>query len=303
MRFVDYLFGGRPLLHLPVWSIYLVSLHYHFELTNSSFRSGNVIMMMLLSAAAAGSYFVNQVYDERSDAINNKLGFLKRRLVSPGGLWIGFLACSLISLIGAALISLQMLVVFAQLVVLGFIYSAPPLRLKDRPVGGLFANAYGFGWLIVFTVVPDLGMHDFGLIGWDNPFYFMAAVGSIYVLTTIPDVRGDRLTGKKTIAVVWGVRPTLLLALLLDIAAMYVAWRSAYGLLFYLAAISAFSVLPSLLSPQRQSILLAAKLPILLLTWLAGYFFPIYLVFVVALIFVTRIYYWKRFQVVYPRLT
>ena len=302
MRALDYLFAGRPLLHLPVWSIYLVSLHYHFELAHSSFGWGNLIIMILLSMAAAGAYFVNQIYDEQSDALNDKLGFLQRGLVSRTGLWIGFIACSLISLVGAGLISLQMLVVFAQLVALGFIYSAPPFRLKDRPVWGLLANAYGFGWLIVLTVVPDFGMHNLGLIGWDNPFYFMAAVGSIYVLTTIPDMAGDRLTGKQTIAVIWGVRSSLLLALMLDIAATYIAWRSSYGWLFYLAAIAAFAVLPNVLVPHDRSILLAAKLPILLLTLLAGYFFPVYLVFIVALIFVTRIYYSKRFQIIYPRL-
>jgi 4-hydroxybenzoate polyprenyltransferase len=299
---LDYLFAARPLLHLPVWSIYLVALHYHFQLSSSSFSVVNLIVMVLLSLAAAGAYFVNQVYDEYGDSVNDKVGFLRHGLVSKTGLRVGYVVCSLVALVGSALISLQLFWIMAQLVVLGYIYSAPPFRLKDRPVWGLFANAYGFGWLIVFAVLPNFGLHNLGLIGWDNPFYFMAAVGSIYMLTTVADISGDRLSGKRTIAVVWGVRPSLALALMLDIAAMYAAWHSGYSILFYLAAIAAFSVVPCILMPQKGSILLASKLPILLLTLVAGYFFPIYLLFVVALIFVTRIYYLKRFQIVYPRL-
>jgi hypothetical protein len=35
---------------------------------------------------------------------------------------------------------------------------------------------------------------------------------------------------------------------------------------------------------------------------LAGYFFPVYFLFIVALLIATRIYYRKRFDVIYPRL-
>jgi hypothetical protein len=45
----------------------------------------------------------------------------------------------------------------------------------------------------------------------------------------------------------------------------------------------------------------AAKLPLLLLTLLAGFFYPGYFLFVVALLFGTRIYYRRRFHIAYPR--
>ena len=303
MRVLDYLFAARPLLHLPVWSIYLVSLHYHIELSGGSLQLEHLLMLVLLSAASAGAYYINQVFDEPGDFVNRKLGFLHNGLLSARALQIGFIVLSSIALVGAGLISRQMLAVFGQLVLLGYLYSAPPFRLKDRPVWGLVANAYGFGALIVVTVMPDIGFHNAGLLGWDNPFYFMAAVGSVFVLTTIPDAEGDRATGKRTIAVEMGTRPSLALALLLDLVAAYAAWHSGYAILFYLAAIAAFAILAAFMSPRPQTILLAAKLPILLLTILAGYFFPIYLLFIVALIFLTRIYYSKRFEIVYPRLT
>jgi len=32
MKQLDYIFAARPMLLLPVWSIFLVALHYHHEL-------------------------------------------------------------------------------------------------------------------------------------------------------------------------------------------------------------------------------------------------------------------------------
>ena len=53
---------------------------------------------------------------------------------------------------------------------------------------------------------------------------------------------------------------------------------------------------------SQQAVLFAAKRPILLLTLLAGYHYPVYLAFVVALLILTRTYYARRFGMVYPRL-
>ena len=47
---------------------------------------------------------------------------------------------------------------------------------------------------------------------------------------------------------------------------------------------------------------MAAKMPLLALTLLAGYYYPVYLGFVVALLVGTRTYYHRRFGVIYPEL-
>lgn len=303
MKALDYIFAARPLLHLPVWSVYLVCLYYHQRLNGGRFGWSNLLMLALLSAAASAAYYINQVYDFESDHRNKKLGFLQNGILSERNLMIAYVGVSAAVLMAAALFSLQMLVVFAQLFLLGYAYSAPPFRLKDRPFWGFLTNAYGYGFLVPFTVMPDISLHSAGLLGWDNPFYFFLTVGSIYVLTTLPDKEGDRATGKRTIGVVLPHRAALVVAAILMTAAAWIAFYSGHEHLMYLSVFSSLLILTAVFVTSGRFMLFAVKFPILLLTLLAGCFFFGYFLFIVALLIGCRVYYQRRFDVVYPKLT
>jgi len=158
MKLLDFVFAARPMLHLPIWSIYLVALFYHQKLNGGHFQWSNAVMLVCLSLLASGSYYINQVYDYDSDKINRKLGFLQKGLLSRNELMAAYLVVSVAAIACALAYSFFVLVIFLQLFVFGYVYSAPPLRLKDRPVSGLLANAYTFGFLVPFTVMPQLNL-------------------------------------------------------------------------------------------------------------------------------------------------
>ncbi|MCH7691461.1 MAG: UbiA family prenyltransferase [candidate division Zixibacteria bacterium] len=303
MKLLDYIFAARPMLLLPVWSIFLVALHYHHELAEKTFSWPDLLILSCLTILTAGAYYINQVFDIESDKLNSKLGFLQKRLVSAGILMAMYIIFSVLALSAAVFISTTLFIIFLQLLLLSFVYSAPPFRLKDRAVSGLFANAYSFGFLIPISVMPLITQHSAGLMGWDNPFYFFLSVMGVHILTTIPDIKGDKAAGKKTIGLILPLRVALLSAFMSFGGAALVAHYSNFLPLMIIAVISATLALTALVSTNLQIILAAAKIPILLLTLLAGYFYPIYFLFVVALLFLTRAYYKKRFNVVYPGLT
>ncbi len=302
MRLINYFFAARPLLHLPVWSVYLVSLKYHYQLSGGSVTLENIVIPLSVSMLAAGAYYLNQVYDIRSDMLNKKLGFIKKDLVSVKGLVGGFLVLSILALLVASFMSFFILFIFSQLFVLGYLYSAPPFRLKDRPVAGFFANAYAYGFLVPLAVMPELTIHNAGLLGWDNPVYFFLAVGAVYLLTTIPDKEGDYLTGKRTLAVLVSTTLVKFLAMGMLLLAAFVAYRSHYEILLWIAMISVIPIFLSVMYPEKSLELFTAKLPILLLTLLAGWYYPYYVVFVVVLILLNRLYYKKKFGLSYPEL-
>ena len=303
MIIVDLFFAARPMLQVPIWTVYLVCLHYHHRLSGQSFDGVDLLIMASLSLLFTGAAYLNQVYDKESDRLNRKPGFLERGLLRPDSLLNGAVAVLLLPLAVAPLISLTTFLIFAQLVLLAYVYSVPPLRLKDRPLGGLFGNAYAPGFLVSMAVMPEITVDNAGLLGWDNPFYFTLAVGGTYVLTTIPDRAGDAATGKRTPAVVLGRSGALAVAPLLMLGAAWIALRSGHDILLYLALVGTLLALLALVVRSGRVVLLAAKLPVLLLTLLAGYYYPIYLAFIVALIIGCRIYYRRRFDVVYPVLT
>jgi 4-hydroxybenzoate polyprenyltransferase len=302
VKVVDFFFAARPMLLLPVWSVYFVSLKYHHALAGDFFGGTDALVLGCLSLLFAGAYLINQVFDYESDRMNRKVGFLQSGLISERGMMLAFLICSVIPLVVAPFVSLVTLFNFATLVVLSYVYSAPPLRLKDRPIGGLLANVIAYGWIVPLTVMPELSDNTAGLLGWDNPFYFLFAIGGVYLLTTVPDVEGDRKVDKKTLAVWLGRVPTVLLAVVFFCIAGWFAYESGFALLFYLAISAAVVTLAALFLRAVNAVLLAAKFPLLLLTLLAGYWYPAYLMFIVALLLLTRLYYFKRFGIVYPKL-
>ncbi len=303
MKILDYIFAARPLLHLPVWSVYLVTLFYHLQLSKDQFALQDILMLLALTLATSASYYINQIYDYESDLINDKLGFLQKEYISFGEMKTLYYICAILSIAIAFYLSIFAGVLIVILLLLGAIYSAPPFRLKDRPILGLLANAIGYGFIVPFTVMPDMTFHNNGLLGWDTPFYFSLTIGAIYLLTTIPDKEGDNLSGKKTLAVILSIPMIKLLALLLLLDSAAVAYNSGFTILLILSIISTLVLCLSLFSESEKILFLSIKLPILLLTVVAGYFFCFYIIFIVALIIITRLYYKKRFNMEYPKLT
>jgi len=303
MKALDIFFAARPLLHIPVWSVYLICLHYNHRSSGGHLDVVDFLILICLNLLFAGAFYINQVFDYESDRINKKCGFLQSGLVSGRAMVAAFLIMSLIPVAVAPLVSPLTLVIFLQILVLAYIYSAPPIRLKDRPLGGLLTNSYAHGFLVAVSVMAETTISDVHLLDWDMPLYFALTVGATYILTTIPDRQGDQATGKRTLAVVLGQTGAMVLALVLMMMSFVVAYRTGFALLAYLSASASFLILASMLIRTTAAVLMAAKLPLLVLTMLAGYYYPGYLLFIVALLIGTRIYYRLRFNIIYPRLT
>jgi 4-hydroxybenzoate polyprenyltransferase len=302
VNIVDWIFAARPMLHLPAWSIFLVSLHDHHQLSGESFDSRHFTILLILSLSAAASLYLNQVFDFKSDAVNQKLGILPATQTTiRTSQWL-FVTLNLLAIGLAYFISIYVMAIVIQWIVLGFLYSSPPFRLKDRPWLGILANAAGVGFLTAMMVMPVFNMHDIGLLGWNNPQYFFFAVAGVTALTTIPDRVGDLAQGKRTLAVVYSPRTTALIASIFFCVAGYFSWKSGHHLQTGIAGISVLLSIVSALANAAPIYRFAAKLPILLLTLLACWYYPVYLVFIIALLFITRLYYKRRHGQTYPQL-
>ncbi len=302
MRMLDLFFASRPLLQLPIWTVYLVALNSRHQQTGESFTAIDLVMMVGISLLFTGAVYLNQIFDIESDRINNKLGFLQKGYLTVSQLKIGFWVVSIIALAGAAFISTFAQILFAQFLLLSWMYSAPPLRFKDRPLLGFLANAHAHGLLVALAVAHSVALNALGSLDWLVPSYFALTVGATYILTTIPDREGDGATGKKTVAVVLGRNWSLVIVLMLLAVAAAIGLRAEDALLAYLAIGAVFLVLASLMIQTEAAVRFASKMPLLALTLAAGSFYPAYFGFVVALLIVTRAYYAKRFGIIYPEL-
>ncbi len=286
------------MLHIPVWTIYLLSLR--------AFGRGHLLLLdFLLIAAlsfnAAGAYYINQIFDYHSDLINEKVGFLQKGLLSKKSLKIAAVIVLVLSSVLALWVNLQAGIVNLVLLIFGLLYSMPPARLKDRPILGLLANGIGFGILI-----PLIAAFAIGTISESTTWpclFFLLTVGAAHLMTIIPDRVGDIAAGKKTLAFYLSDKKIIYLASIFMLLAILPSILMV-NVFMILICVSTFILLMVAISVEQTRVLLfACKFPILLLSLLAGYYYPIYFIFLVVILMSTRIYYIRRQKIVYPRIS
>jgi 4-hydroxybenzoate polyprenyltransferase len=285
------------MLHPPVWTIVILG----FFAGPQNFSVSFLVWLLILSSGTAGfAYAVNQITDIESDRINRKLFFLPDGLISLGE--AHRIASTLVVLILAGAFYLGVTFGFLFLIgmLLGVVYSIPPFYGKNRPFIGTLINGFAHG--VMPFAAGYLGS------GGDIPrsltlsIPYVLAVMAVFIGTTIPDIPGDSLTGKVTPGVALGARRSKIIIAALVVIALTVALQlhdfpmavaSACSLPFYVFAARSDSETP---------LFLAVKTSILFLSLAACWKFWPYLIILIVLILITRIYYHRRFKIRYPRL-
>jgi len=300
LKILDYFFFARPMLIIPVWTVYL---HYRADCLCAGFGDWEWSLSVWISLAALtlvflGTYVVNQIYDIESDRINHKLFYLPQGIISVGSAWTFYALLTIGGLLAAAVISPETFIVAVIITCLGFLYSAPYVRLKDSLLGGLLINSLAYGLLIPW-IAGIFCAGRWPLVG-AIPYFLAIAAG--YVLTTIPDAAGDARTGKTTMAVALGGRGALWLGFFLALVTAGAAYYITNYELAAVGAVAALVIISAMIWLSDWLVRLACKLPILLLTIFAGIHYPLYMIILLLTIVGTRLYYKKRFDIVYPRL-
>lgn len=300
MKFVDLIFLGRPMLVIPVWTVYLHFLAFSSDGEYLLVFPGReaIYQLVVLALIFMGGYIINQIFDIESDRLNDKLYFLPRGIISPALAWVCYFALTIGGLGLAVFLCPEAIRAVLAIIGLGILYSVPGIRLKDSPVGGLVTNAFAYGFLIPW--MSGLGSsYQLSIVAM-TPYFLAVAAG--YILTTIPDLDGDMATGKRTVAVILGPKGALWLTLLTTmIAAATAVWVGNIEMAI-VAALTFVGVIYLLFSFKFRVLMLTCKIPILLLTLLAGVHYLFYAVLLLLTINLTRFYYKRRFGVIYPKL-
>lgn len=305
LRLLDFVFLTRPILFFPGWATLLAGYMTARGLTGDAayFRpiwwDGPLAAGMGAFALVMGATFVlNQLCDIDSDRRNNKLfllgegmiserqGYAETVLLLAAGLTIGW---------ALNMPFLAALVVFAVLT--GWAYNYPPLTLKSRPLGGLIANM-GMGWL-AFVLGWLAGEGPSPALLWASLPY-LAFNTALYLLTTMPDVEGDRSTGKITFPIRFGDRLTLWLHAALGGAALAGGIWQGDGLIMMVSAATFPLMVRAALQGRRAAVLVAVKYGIFFLSLGVAIKFPGFFGIMVAAFLLTRYYYRRRFNFDYP---
>jgi 4-hydroxybenzoate polyprenyltransferase len=257
----------------------------------------NFAIFLLLTASA---FVVNQIFDASSDALN------KKNFLIPSGAVTRTEAAIVLGVIGAVLVIAgavrggAVALLIAAGLVLGLAYSAPPLRLKARPVADLLANVGGFGWigfLLGWLVFAGITREAFA-----RSAPYAISMAGVFLNTCVADEQGDRAVGDRTSCVVFGAGPSGVGALVLVVLAVLVAILVDEPL----CAVAAAAAVPGLVgvvlrrTPRRS--VLASQIAALAMLLLVSICAPMLALMSVVTYAASRVYYRRRFGVSYPRL-
>jgi 4-hydroxybenzoate polyprenyltransferase len=297
-KILDHIFVLRLMLIIPVWTVLLLGF-YHSG--NGLPFSGKMLWIALAATGLSGAVFIlNQIFDIESDRINDKVYFLPKGYVKIGTAWVMFTALNILSILVSFLISPTVGLIGLSILILGVAYSMPPFVIKDRPWPGFLANAFGHGTLVFLLGYCALGGKL--LPGLIKSLPYFLSVSAVYIGTTLADIEGDKRTGKKTLAVIWGMNRSVYFL----VGCYFVSLLAAFYVMDKPFLWAALAVAPfyiwTAIAKHIRSALMALKISIVTLSLASAYYYPVYLIFLLALILFTRIYYDKRFGIKYPSL-
>ena len=211
-RLRDWITLSRP----HFWFLSLVALHLGFVLaTHRLVPRGEELITMAIAALVAGPLLwlavlsVNDAWDLDNDRVNpRKAGapLVRGRITPREAVRVGVIA-SLASVLVAVPLGRLFAVGTALVVLLGWAYSAPPLRLKARAGADVIVNS-----VVVGTLGPLGGWVAMtGSIQgypWAISIIGVMAVAALYLPTTLVDREADHRVGVRTAAVALGSRLT-----------------------------------------------------------------------------------------------
>jgi 4-hydroxybenzoate polyprenyltransferase len=301
----DYLFVMRPTLFFPVWTVFLAGAwaqerfsHAAFANDTGTWLSSWIWILFLYTLVMGSVYIINQVMDLESDRVNDKLYLITSGAIGTRtALWqTAILAgIGIAGLLPERADLIPMFVITGT--VLGWMYSCPPPQFENRPVAGAGINFAG-GYIIFIT-----GWMSIGPFEWEALFHatpYALGILAVYFFTTIPDIPGDRQAGKRTVAVQYGLTPTLWAGFLSNCAAAALSiWLQDWVILIPSLLITPFYVY-TLYTREVRDTLKTNKFAALFLSLAVCIRFPGYLILIIGIYMLSKWYYRRRFQMTYP---
>ena len=306
---LDYFFVLRPMLFYPGWSTmlagYFIDSRNHwipFLNNQPDVNHSKILLLIIAFAMLMGSTFVlNQLADVKSDQKNEKLFLISNGHLTKKVALKEVIVLVIISLAVIYLLNITLVLIFILFFLLtGILYNFSPLAMKDRPWGSLLANtlmgfmAFIIGWLAVKKLDEQVLLDSLPYLLFNT---------ALYLFTTLPDIEGDKMTNKKTLAVLYGSKRIIQGAMLLYGAGFIFAvlFTDLQALVFYIFSIPFFVKL--VYSYKISDSIKTTKYAILFFALSVCLRWPFYFVIMISGFYLTKLYFKKRFSLNYPNFS
>jgi len=308
LKLLDYFFLLRPTQFFPLWITFVCGVIAASTPDLFSLSHLPYYPLLLYSLNGGAIFIFNQIADQESDALNQKLFLLSEKHLPISTAWIEAIGLTMISVWLSMEISYAFFAIMLLGSVFGLLYSFarfmshPVLSIFVNGVGGVLAYCCGYFainlqpqeiyWQVIFESLP------FGL-----------AWASISILVAIPDIKGDKAFGKNTFPVLYGLKPSFGVALGLNLLTLILSFLTQNIFVIFTVGITAgASALPffniyfknnfTIHSSQKT-----VKIAFVVLALSSVLFYPVFVILLASNFFLSKYYYKKRFKLNYPNLS
>ncbi len=308
IKALDYVFLLRPTQFFPLWITFMCGVIVAREPVFFTFTDIPALPLLFFTLNSGSAFIFNQITDQRSDALNNKLFLISDGHISLKTAWVEALGLSLISLAWAAAFSLPFFFSMLLITIFGLLYSFagfmshPALSILINGIGG--ALSFGCGYLSSIPS-PDFSMID--LLVYSLPYGL--AWGGISVLVAIPDIHGDKLCDKKTFPVIFGIQRSYVLALMLNVFTLISSLLTQNEFIFITIGLtSGVGSIIFFLNFHSESISESAsqkpvKLSMIVLALSTIAYIPLFFLILFMNFMISKMYYQARFNLNYPKIS
>lgn len=286
---------------IPAWSFYLIGAAQGKDGGFSArlgLESWNALVS--LTSILVSAYLLNQIFDRESDERNGKCFYLSRGIFPVRTLVVLAAIFFFIASFTFQRVEGNQRILLLLALALSLLYSLPPVRLCARPFADAAANAFGYGagaYLIGYSATRSLGLDAIA-----DSIPYVLLVASTFLHTTILDVSGDRASGKISTAVYLGERRAGTLAALLHGLALVSALATDKVIALVVVGACAPLTIYSVIRPSRAASSLLVQSTTLIVSIVAASLWPLYAAVLVPILALARLYYRKRFGIIYPGL-
>ena len=313
---IDILFLFRPTMFFVVWPLisigmylsYLEFMQYPQFILSCDIRT---CLFFISNTLIIGATFIkNQMTDIETDRINKKLFLLDgcveidlTRKTYKISLLVGFILLLASNIYNVIITSL--IFIFWD-----FLYNNKPHEWKKNPFLGPLCNLIVClllllsGWVFIasdgsyFLSFNKVINFNFFI----NVFPYLLIYLAVVIITDIPDIKGDKNSHKNTFTIKFGQRNTMLFSLILVVLSFFI---SIY-LNDPLACVSIICSIPffcyGLFRGLNKDVLRSIRYPIFILNFFTTTIFPYLFLAILVIYYLSKYYYWHRFDLSYPTL-
>lgn len=297
-RTSDWIFILRPTVLFTYWTMILCGAGLSGSLEKISFWE-----ILWITLAMAMTNLLNMMNDIETDKLNQKLPWLYENLITPKMVWIAITILTIVPLVGLyfqSSFTVFWISAVALVGILGFMYNVGPIPLKGLPNVSLFMMAIiGVGLWVVGAVLTT----ELNLINWWSLIGYTSAWTAVCLISMIPDIEGDRATGKITFAVHYGPKATSAVATAMVMITLVDTIIRRDYVLMAPAVVSLPFFIMSLINYSYKWVNLAGKSSVFVLSIAVGIFYSYLYILLIALYFpIAKLYHKARLGMDYPTL-